>query len=110
MQRMTTALTVDTDRAAELFHALSDTVRLEVIGLLLGGEHCVCELIDHLDIGQSRLSWHLKTLGDAGIIVGRKEGRWVYYSLDMYVLAEAGSLLGAMKPAARRKSSGSSCC
>ena len=68
----------DMDRAAELFHALSDKVRLEVIGLLLGGEHCVCDLMDHLDMGQSRLSWHLKTLSDAGIIVGRREGRWVY--------------------------------
>ena len=107
---MATTLTVDTDRAAELFHALSDKARLEVIGLLLGGEHCVCELMDHLDMGQSRLSWHLKTLSDAGIIVGRKEGRWVYYSLDMDALAEASSLLGAMRPATRRKSSGSSCC
>ena len=52
------------------------------MALLLDGERCVCELMDELDLAQSRLSWHLKTLSDAGIITGRREGRWVYYSLN----------------------------
>jgi ArsR family transcriptional regulator len=107
---MPAATLSDMDRAAELFHALSDKVRLEVIGLLLGGEHCVCDLMDHLDMGQSRLSWHLKTLSDAGIIVGRREGRWVYYSIDADALAEARSLLDSMKVSTRHRAPRSSCC
>jgi ArsR family transcriptional regulator len=107
---MASALLADTERAAELFHALSDRVRLDVIGLLLGGEHCVCDLMDHLEMGQSSLSWHLKTLSDAGIITGRREGRWVYYSLDSDALAEAKALLDGLKLVSRRKTSRSSCC
>lgn len=92
---------VDSARAAELFHALSDQIRVDVVTLLLGGERCVCELMDELDLAQSRLSWHLKTLSDAGIIIGRREGRWNYYSLDADTLAEARELLDGLKPGRR---------
>ena len=52
----------DVTRAADLFHALSDEIRLEVVQLLLDGEQCVCDLMSALDMAQSKLSWHLKTL------------------------------------------------
>ncbi|MEP6495064.1 MAG: metalloregulator ArsR/SmtB family transcription factor [bacterium] len=107
---MATAATLDTARAAALFHALSDEIRLEVVGLLLQGERCVCDLMDDLDLAQSRLSWHLKTLSDAGIISGRKEGRWNYYSLNADAIAEARTLLDAIKPSSRRLSVRSDCC
>lgn len=107
---MTTAASIDTARAAALFHALSDEIRLEVVALLLRGERCVCELMDELEMAQSRLSWHLKTLSDAGIISGRKDGRWVYYSLNADAIAEAQSLLGTLKPGARRGAPRSACC
>ncbi len=55
-----------TERAIELFHALSDETRLEIIELLRKGERCVCELTDTLDAAQSRLSFHLRVLKDAG--------------------------------------------
>ncbi len=71
-----------TERAIELFHALSDETRLEIIELLRKGERCVCELTDTLDAAQSRLSFHLRVLKDAGIVRDRKDGRWVYYELD----------------------------
>ena len=86
---MPTATRIDSTRAAELFHALSDQIRVDVVTLLLDGERCVCDLMDDLDLAQSRLSWHLKTLSDAGIITGRREGRWNYYSLNADALAEA---------------------
>src|SRR5882724_4293932 len=70
-----------TDRAIELFHALSDETRLEIIELLRKGERCVCELTDTLDAAQSRLSFHLRVLKDAGIVRDRKDGRWVHYEL-----------------------------
>lgn len=98
---MTTAARIDSARAAELFHALADQIRVDVVTLLLDGERCVCELMTDLDLAQSRLSWHLKTLSDAGIITGRREGRWNYYSLNADVLAEARAMLEMLKPGRR---------
>lgn len=98
---MTMASRIDPHRAAALFHALADPIRVEVVSLLLDGERCVCELMDDLDMAQSRLSWHLKTLSDANIIVGRREGRWNYYSLNAEAIDEARELLGGLKPGRR---------
>lgn len=98
---MPNAARIDTARAAQLFHALSDQIRVDVVALLLDGERCVCELMDDLGMAQSKLSWHLKTLSDAGIIVGRRVGRWNYYSLDPDTLAQARQLLDALKPGRR---------
>jgi len=89
-----------TERSIELFHALSDETRLEVIELLRKGERCVCELTDTLDAAQSRLSFHLRVLKDAGIVRDRKDGRWVYYELDPEVFEEVETLVGELKPRA----------
>ena len=62
-----------------------------------------------LDLAQSRLSWHLKTLSDAGIITSRREGRWNYYALNGDVLAEARGILDAIKPS-KRSALRSACC
>src|SRR5262245_22844395 len=97
-----TATAVDVSRAAALFHALSDEIRIQVVTLLLDGERCVCELMDELGLAQSRLSWHLKTLSDAGIISGRREGRWVYYSLNAEALAETRTIVDSLKPNGRK--------
>jgi ArsR family transcriptional regulator len=97
-----------TDRSIELFHALSDETRLEIIELLRRGERCVCELTDTLDAAQSRLSFHLRVLKDAGIVRDRKDGRWVYYELDSEVFEEMETLISAMKPRALK--SGAQCC
>lgn len=98
---MPVAPPVNAERAAQLFHALSDPIRVEVVSLLLDGERCVCDLMDDLELQQSRLSWHLKTLVDAGIISGRREGRWNYYSLNRESLKEAGELVEALTPTRR---------
>src|ERR1044071_7058055 len=92
---------INAERAAELFHALSDPIRVDVVGLLMDGERCVCDLMDDLELQQSRLSWHLKALVDAGIITGRREGRWNYYSLNKDALVEAKDFLDALKPSRR---------
>src|SRR5687767_11857417 len=108
---MATAARTDYTRAARLFHALSDEIRLEVIDLLRDGERCVCELTSALDIAQPRLSWHLRALKEAGILTDRKEGRWVYYALARDTFDEAESVLSLLKPEARRlPTRGSSCC
>lgn len=107
---MATATRLDTARAAEIFHALSDEIRLDVVALLMDGERCVCDLMADLDLAQSRLSWHLKTLADAGIISGRREGRWNYYSLNTDALAEARAILDMLKPTRRLAVRGGACC
>ena len=99
---MATATKPDLSRAVELFHALSDETRLEIVQRLRTGEHCVCDLTDLLDAAQSRLSFHLKVLRDAGLVTDRKEGRWVHYALNRDAFQEVQELLGEMKPSARR--------
>lgn len=105
---MALATLSSTERAIELFHALSDETRLEIIGLLRKGESCVCELTDTLDAAQSRLSFHLRVLKDAGVVRDRKDGRWVYYELDSEVFEEMETLVSAMKPRALKR--GEPCC
>lgn len=100
---MTTATRSATARSAELFHALSDEARLEIIQILLDGEHCVCDLQSHLDVAQSRLSYHLKVLKDAGVVTDRREGRWSYYTLNRDAIVEAERLLAALRPTSGRR-------
>lgn len=88
--------------AASLFHALSDPIRIEVLALLGNGERCVCDLTEVLDVAQSRLSWHLKTLKDAGLVSDRREGRWSYYTLQPDAFARAEAALADLKPKSRR--------
>lgn len=92
----------DRTATAALFHALSDPIRIGVLELLAHGERCVCDLTDELDVAQSRLSWHLKTLKDAGLVSDRREGRWSYYTLERDAFERAESALAALKPHARR--------
>lgn len=65
------------------FHALSDPLRVKTIELLREKELCVCDLCESLGVAQSKLSFHLKTLREAGLIRARQEGRWIYYSLNL---------------------------
>ena len=105
---MATAVHSRTERAIELFHALSDETRLEIIELLRKGERCVCELTDTLDAAQSRLSFHLRVLKDAGVVRDRKDGRWVHYELVPDAFEEVETLVSEMKPRAVGRAT--SCC
>ncbi|NJL82148.1 MAG: winged helix-turn-helix transcriptional regulator [Chloroflexaceae bacterium] len=64
------------------FQALSDPLRRQILELLRGGELCACDLSERLAVKQSRLSFHLKTLKAAKLIVARQESRWIYYGLN----------------------------
>ncbi len=64
-------------------HGLSDPLRLAIMELLQKQELCVCELCDRLNVSQSKLSFHLKTLKEAKLIRARQSGRWMYYSLNL---------------------------
>ncbi|HVX87598.1 MAG TPA: metalloregulator ArsR/SmtB family transcription factor [Gemmatimonadales bacterium] len=97
-------------RSARIFHALSDETRLAIVERLKGGERCVCDLQDLLDAAQSRLSFHLKTLKEAGLVTDRKEGRWSYYALVPGAIEQAVGALIEVKESAVRNGANSSCC
>jgi ArsR family transcriptional regulator len=80
------------------FQAVAEETRLRIVQLLSDGERCVCELQADLDAAQSRLSFHLRKLKEAGVVSDRRDGRWVYYSLVPDALDEMRSFLGEMKP------------
>jgi len=80
------------------FQAVAEETRFRIVQLLAGGERCVCELQADLDAAQSRLSFHLKKLKDAGVVTDRRDGRWVHYSLVPEALEEMRAFLGEVKP------------
>ncbi len=84
---------LDLTQSVRAFHALSDPTRLQLVELLRGGERCVCELTDALESAQSRLSFHLRVLKEAGLVLDRREGRWVHYRLNQDRVAELSGLL-----------------
>jgi ArsR family transcriptional regulator, arsenate/arsenite/antimonite-responsive transcriptional repressor len=75
------------ERAAELagdLAAVADPVRLRLLSMLISaesGETCVCEMVDPIGRSQPTISHHLKILVDAGLVVGEKRGRWVWYRI-----------------------------
>lgn len=82
------------------FQAIAEETRFRIVQLLTSGERCVCELQDELGAAQSRLSFHLKKLREAGVVSDRRDGRWVYYSLVPEALEEMRGYLGEVTPAA----------
>ena len=101
---------VSAAQVARLCHALSDETRVEIVRLLGAGERCVCELTDALDAAQSRLSFHLRTLKDAGVVTDRREGRWVYYTLNRDAIDAIAELVGALKSCSGPGANAGSCC
>ena len=98
------------ERIARWFHALADETRLGIVDRLRAGERCVCDLTDDLEASQSRLSFHLKTLKDAGLVTDRREGRWVYYALRRELLDEIVHFTDAVKPGRHAGSCARACC
>lgn len=78
---------------ARLFRAFCDENRLRILELLCGGEKCACGLLEHLEIGQSTLSHHMRVLCDSGIVRSRAEGKWTYYSISGWGRDRAKELL-----------------
>jgi ArsR family transcriptional regulator len=95
---VTTTARATREEIARLFHALSDPTRLRIVELLRHGERCVCDLTEALGAAQSRLSFHLKVLKDAGLVSDRREGRWIYYELRRDALDTLGAVLVSFEP------------
>jgi ArsR family transcriptional regulator len=67
---------------ADLLKAFSDKNRLMIVDFLSCGEVCACKILEKLSITQPTLSHHMKILSDCGIVNERKEGKWMYYTLN----------------------------
>jgi len=87
-----------------LFQALADPTRLRIIGLLLDGEVCVCDLHATLDISQPKASRHLGALRRAGLVTARRDGLWMHYRLakpdDPGLAAVVAAVAAALKQVA----------
>lgn len=73
---------LDYKKTAVMFKAFCDENRLQILMLLQGGEKCACKLLEEMKITQPTLSHHMKILCDTGIVLGRKEGKWMHYSIS----------------------------
>ena len=82
---------------ARAFHALSDPRRMQILAVLRDGDRCVCDLQDDLGLAQSLLSFHLKTLRDAGLVTVRRSGRWAHYSLSRPTLAQVSEVIAELQ-------------
>jgi ArsR family transcriptional regulator len=97
------------DKRVTLFHALSHETRLEIMQRLKDGAQCVCDLMDALKTGQSRLSFHLQVLKDAGLIQDGFEGRRIYYCLHPDAIEELEEMVYWLKPTRQGVGSSSEC-
>ena len=116
--------TADVTQLARTARALSDPIRLKMIGILAEGRDCcsfadpatrnvpgtgtpagicVCEFQEQFGLGQSRTSYHLRVLKDAGLVTEEVRGKWTFYELDRgtlaVVLRTLGELAGVAAPA-----------
>ena len=86
-------MTAKYEENAKVFKAFCDDKRLRILELLRAGEKCACVLTEHLDIGQSALSYHMKILVESGVVESRQDGKWTHYRISEKGSAYAGELL-----------------
>ena len=89
--------TLNVEQSRQMLKALSDPIRLEVIHALAQGERCVCDLTGDLNLTQSKLSFHIRVLREAGLLKDRQSVRWIYYRLQPDALAALEALLAEVR-------------
>ena len=89
--------TLNVEQSRQLLKALAAPIRLDVIHALAQGERCVCDLTSDLNLSQSKLSFHLRVLREAGLLADRQSGRWIYYRLQPDALAALEALLAELR-------------
>ena len=67
---------------AFIFKALSDETRLKILTMLTKGTTCACNILEEFNFTQPTLSYHMKQLSDSGLVTAKKDGKWVYYSVN----------------------------
>ncbi|HEX5913817.1 MAG TPA: metalloregulator ArsR/SmtB family transcription factor [Rubrobacter sp.] len=117
------------EQLVALGRALSDPIRVRMLSMMADGRSCcdfsdsgvpveegdegicVCEFEEHFGMGQSKVSYHMRKLKDAGLVREERRGKWAFYSLDREA---AGALLGEaadrLLSAAEKRSAGDGCC
>ena len=78
---------------ARVFKAFCDENRLMILEMLQGGEKCACVLLEKLHISQPTLSHHMKIIVDSGVVTARKDGKWIFYSINGAGSKKAAKLL-----------------
>lgn len=91
---------MDERTTALIFKAFCDENRIRILRLLGGGEKCACRLLEEMSISQPTLSHHMKILCDSGIVVGRKEGKWMHYRISSEGVQIAKEYLNGLTDAA----------
>ena len=89
----------DNKKMAAMFKAFADENRIQILELLRDGERCACRLLEEMKITQPTLSHHMKILCDSGIVVGRKDGKWMHYSISEDGLENVRNYLEELKNA-----------
>ena len=100
---------LDYRKTAIIFKAFCDENRLQILTLLQGGEKCACKLLEEMQITQPTLSHHMKILCDAGVVTGRKEGKWMHYSISKEGMQQVKDALEGFEQNTSEKSE-KSCC
>ncbi len=90
-------MNLNAKKTAIIFKAFCDEKRIKILQLLMDGEKCACKLLEALNITQPTLSHHMKTLLDSGIVNGRKEGKWMHYSISAEGIEKAQKYLEFLK-------------
>ncbi len=70
------------------FKAMGDETRLKIIGMLKNGPLCACKILDALQCTQPTLSYHMKMLCDSDLVTSKKDGKWMYYTLNRSLLKQ----------------------
>ncbi len=70
------------DKLVSFFRALGEETRMKIISMLLEEEMCICELIEKLNLSQSAVSHHVKILKQAELVNDRRQGKWIFYSIN----------------------------
>ncbi|QMT16599.1 winged helix-turn-helix transcriptional regulator [Planococcus maritimus] len=78
----TTSQEIAIDKASLLLKLVGDKTRLSMVKLLEKNDCCVCEFVEIFNISQSAISQHLRKLRDLGLVKERRQGQWIFYSLN----------------------------
>ncbi|MGI6727296.1 MAG: ArsR/SmtB family transcription factor [Anaerovoracaceae bacterium] len=68
--------------SVQIFKALADETRLQIFKMISGGELCACKILENFNITQPTLSYHMKILTDCGLVIGRRDGPWMKYTIN----------------------------
>jgi ArsR family transcriptional regulator len=86
----------DYEAESKIFRVLSEPTRLQILDILSCCEMCACNILDSLSISQSTLSHHMKALMECGLVSGRKDATWMYYSIRPERVAQLHQFLDVL--------------